>query len=193
MNTLMYPEVEQSIVIDSSQYNAPILLGTSLCTLLRSFEQPFDKIILLFIGSDRATGDSLGPLIGYKLQNSQIKYDSVEIYGTLESPVHATNLTHTINMIYKVHTEPLIIAVDACLGDISTVGYLSVRKGYVSPGAGVGKNLPLVGDIAIAGIVNCSSSLDLLVLQNTSLNIIMKMADVIASGIYYALQMFLEE
>ena len=37
--------------------------------------------------TDRATGDSLGPLIGYKLQS--LPYQNIYVHGTLEKPVHA--------------------------------------------------------------------------------------------------------
>ena len=42
------------------------------------------------IGTDRSTGDSLGPLIGYKLREKGMK--NARVLGTLEEPVHAMNL-----------------------------------------------------------------------------------------------------
>ena len=33
-----------------------------------------EKILLLCIGTDRSTGDSLGPLIGYQLRNRDLKH-----------------------------------------------------------------------------------------------------------------------
>ena len=47
-------------------------------------------IVFLCIGTDRSTGDSLGPLIGYKL--NQMKISKATVFGTLERPVHAMNL-----------------------------------------------------------------------------------------------------
>ena len=54
------------------------------------------------------------------------------------------------------------------------------------PGAGVNKQLPEVGDIHITGIVNVSGFMEFFVLQNTRLNLVMKMAKTIANGIYQA-------
>ena len=144
-----------------------------------------NAILILCIGTDRATGDSLGPIIGYKLKN--FKHKNVFIYGTLDNPVHAKNLTSVIEEISTLYTNPLIIAIDACLGKIEHVGYITISKGVIRPGAGVHKELPAVGDIAVTGIVNFSGIMDMLVLQNTRLNIVMKMADVISSGINHAL------
>ena len=33
-----------------------------------------DQVLLLCIGTDRSTGDSLGPLIGYQLRNRGLKH-----------------------------------------------------------------------------------------------------------------------
>mgnify|MGYP000231911284 FL=1 len=47
-------------------------------------------VVFLCIGTDRSTGDSLGPLIGYQLKEKRL--ERVAILGTLERPVHAMNL-----------------------------------------------------------------------------------------------------
>lgn len=142
-------------------------------------------ILILCIGTDRATGDSLGPIIGYKLKN--FRHKNVSVYGTLDNPVHAKNLNSVIEEISTLYVNPLIIAIDACLGKIEHVGYITISKGFIRPGAGVHKELPAVGDIAVTGIVNFSGIMDMLVLQSTRLNIVMKMADIISSGINHAL------
>lgn len=145
----------------------------------------YNNIVILCIGTDRVTGDSLGPLIGYKLKTTCRK--SAIIYGTLDEPIHAKNITETIKEIYDHHHNPLVIAIDACLGKMDHVGYITVAKGFIRPGAGVNKELPSVGDIAITGIVNFSGLMDMLILQNTRLNIVMKMADIISLGISHSL------
>ncbi len=145
----------------------------------------YKSIVILCIGTDRATGDSLGPLIGYKLKS--MTYKNVYVHGTLDEPVHAKNLQDTIDWIYKNYPDPLVIAIDACLGKMDHVGYMTLGFGSIKPGAGVNKDLPPVGDIFITGIVNFSGFMDMLILQNTRLSLVMKMADVITSGIKYSL------
>lgn len=140
-----------------------------------------NNIIILCIGTDRVTGDSLGPLIGHKLKSTCRK--SATIYGTLDDPIHAKNISETIKEIYYKHNNPLVIAIDACLGRMDHVGYITIAKGFIRPGAGVNKELPSVGDIAITGIVNFGGLMDMLILQNTRLNIVMKMAEIISFGI----------
>ncbi|MFO8060759.1 MAG: DUF1256 domain-containing protein, partial [Bacillota bacterium] len=41
------------------------------------------------IGTDRSTGDALGPLIGSILQT---ECDEVSTWGSIDSPIHAANL-----------------------------------------------------------------------------------------------------
>ncbi|MCX7842732.1 MAG: spore protease YyaC [Clostridia bacterium] len=143
------------------------------------------NIVFVCIGTDRSTGDSLGPLIGYKINS--LKYRNVYIYGTLENPVHAKNLSEVLSDIYRKHENPFIVAIDACLGRIDHVGYITVGEGPIKPGSGVNKDLVPVGDMHITGIVNFGGFMDFLILQNTRLSVVMKMADTISMSIRYVL------
>lgn len=140
-------------------------------------------IIFLCIGTDRATGDCLGPIVGYKLKKLHRK--NILLYGTLNQPVHAKNLSETIDKIYSDYPDPFIVAIDASLGSSKHIGYITLGEGALLPGAGVDKNLPAVGDIFITGIVNFSGMLDHMLLQTTRLNIVMVLADFICNGINY--------
>lgn len=79
--------------------------------LLKKNNTKNQEIVLLCIGSDRATGDCLGPIIGYKL--SKLDYPNVYVYGTLDQPVHAKNLAETIEEIHTDHSDAITIAIDA--------------------------------------------------------------------------------
>lgn len=136
--------------------------------------------VLICIGSDRSTGDCLGPLVGSKLLKN--KEHDFRIMGTLESPVHATNLKEYLDILESVD-DPFVIAIDACLGSMDSVGYINVAQGPLKPGAGVNKCLPPVGDLHITGIVNVGGFMEYFVLQNTRLSTVMKMADIISVGL----------
>ena len=77
-------------------------------------------IIFLCIGTDRSTGDSLGPLIGYKLK--PIISKKLYIYGSLESPIHATNILTILDKIKANFNNPYIVAIDAALGSVNNIG-----------------------------------------------------------------------
>lgn len=147
---------------------------------LESVNKAYDEICVACIGTDRSTGDSLGPLVGYKLNGSKFK-----VVGTLDNPLHAKSLPDFRN---SISDKTLVIAVDACLGRIDHVGHITVHKGSINPGSGVGKDIAPIGDIAITGIVNFGGLMDFLVLQNTRLSVVMKMADIISKGISAVLE-----
>lgn len=136
--------------------------------------------VLICIGSDRATGDCLGPIIGHKL--AYYKNCRFTVYGTLECPVHAKNLEATIEQIKAAHKNPLIIAIDASLGSRNHIGYVTLAETGLKPGIGVDKELPVIGDISITGIVNLSGMVSQMLLQTTRLHTVMQMADFIVQG-----------
>jgi putative sporulation protein YyaC len=93
-----------------------------------------------------------------------------------------------LQTIHEAALDPLIVAVDACLGKCESVGFLTIGEGPVYPGAGLCKNLPSVGHISITGIVNIANGMEFSVLQNTRLHLVMLMADVIHDGILIGLK-----
>lgn len=138
-------------------------------------------LVVLCIGTDRSTGDSLGPLVGTRLQS--FAHPLVKVYGTLDQPVHAVNLEETLKDIHQTYNDPFIIAVDACLGRTESIGFISLKPGPLQPGTGVNKNLPEVGDIHVVGIVNVGGFMEYLVLQNTRLSVVMRMAQIISESL----------
>ena len=150
-----------------------------------SLKSGYKSIVFVCIGTDRSTGDSLGPLIGYKMND--LKYKNIYIHGSLDNPVHAKNIDSIMEHVSSSYEKPFVVAVDACLGRMDHVGYITVGEGSIKPGSGVKKELTPVGDIYITGIVNFGGFMDYLILQNTRLSIVMKMADMISMGIRYVL------
>lgn len=172
-------------VLDSmkieSIYELRDLLSEKMISIIKSKRQ----IIFLCIGTDRSTGDSLGPLIGDKLKN--LITDQFVLYGTLEHPVHAKNLCDVIDEINNKYCNPYIIAIDACLGKLQNIGNIIIEEKPLSPGAALNKQLPKIGDLSITGVVNISGTLEFMVLQNTRLYTVMCLADVISKGIYHSI------
>lgn len=130
------------------------------------------SIIILCIGSDRYIGDALGPLVGSYLEEKT----QCIVYGSLENPVHAGNLVEIIRIIEEQYYEPIIIAVDACLGNKNEIGNLEIWEGGVEAGIAVGNKLPPVGDISIIGVVNSSGYVGYLDLQSTPLSTVMRLS-----------------
>lgn len=177
--------MEKKLIIDSNNKKSADDLRDAISYELFSIVKQNRPIIILCIGTDRSTGDCLGPLVGEKLKF--LKRKDVFLYGNLTTPIHAKNLSETLDEINLHYENPFILAVDACLGSIENVGKIFIEKGSLSPGAALNKNLPSVGNLSITGIVNVSGSLEFTILQNTRLSIVMQIANIISSGIYHSI------
>jgi putative sporulation protein YyaC len=178
-----YVHIEQSAATD--------MLGKYIYEYLKKTYNNTDQLFVVCIGTDRSTGDSLGPLVGTLLSSKgKLRYN---VYGTLKDPVHAINLPQVIDDISSVAKDSFIIAIDACLGRSENIGKISLKPGPLHPGTGVNKELPSVGDIHIIGIVNVGGFMEYLVLQNTRLSLVMKMANIISDSIHYAIEKIYEE
>lgn len=144
-------------------------------------------ILFLCIGSDRITGDSLGPFIGYRLEQllsqSASPYFHYQVLGTLSHPVHALNLTSTLHAINKHPIPHLTIAIDASIGTQESREYITLSNSPLTPGEGVNHFLPQAGQISITGIVSDESEKLPFHLHNIRLNTIIRLADCICSGL----------
>lgn len=183
--------ISNTTYIDSSTSSGYISLGKQILHILNEHFSHDQTLVILCIGTDRATGDCLGPLVGEQLKTRlhfSKDYLSCAVFGNLETPVHAVNLEETIAHIYKSFDNPYIIAIDASLGTTSHIGYATVSPNAILPGKGVQKKLPAIGDLSITGIVNLSGFAGSALLQSTRLFTVMKLSKMISNGICYALR-----
>ncbi|MEK4512729.1 spore protease YyaC [Paenibacillus anaericanus] len=127
-------------------------------------------ITFLCIGTDRSTGDALGPLVGSRLE--ECGWGSV--IGSLRQPCDANNLEVRLAEIPKGN---IIVAMDACLGSTASVGCYLVSGKPLLPAQSVRGDLPAVGHYSIAGVVNLKGPKPYSTLQMTSLYSVMLMAD----------------
>lgn len=134
-----------------------------------------DAVTFLCIGTDRSTGDALGPLVGTKLTELGFGH----VIGTLREPCDATNLEQRMA---EIPEGRVIIAIDACLGMADSVGYYLVSGQPLQPAQSVGASLPEVGHYSIAAVVNVKGPKPYWTLQMTSLYKVMQMADEIAGA-----------
>lgn len=181
------PAAEAAAVSLKIPFNEPAVMQR-LSQKLEHYLAPLPhdrRIVVVCVGTDRSTGDSLGPLVGTSLTREFSPH--FDLYGTLDDPVHAMNLGETLLKVTRNSRHPFVIAVDACLGQVSSVGCIQLGSGPVHPGAGVNKELPPVGDIHLTGIVNVGGFMEYFVLQNTRLNLVMKMSEIIAQSLRKAI------
>lgn len=168
--------------IENNSFNE---FGEYLYTILKPILDENRNIIFLCIGSDRSSGDSLGPLIGYNI--SKFKSDDICVYGSLYHPVHSQNLVNILENIKTSFENPYIVAIDASLGSFQNVGKVFIENKPLFPGLALNKDLPPVGDLSITGVVNISGKSDFMILQNTRLYTVFTLAEFISNGISYSI------
>lgn len=155
------------------------LRGDELAGFFRTIREQglaAEDIVFLCIGTDRSTGDALGPLVGTMLQEAGYPH----VIGTLPRPFDASNMRERMG---ELPAGKRVLAIDACLGQPSSLGWYQVSNRPIEPGKSVGKQLPQVGDYSVAAIVNIDAGQKYAVLQSTSLFRVMTMAGEIAAAI----------
>lgn len=172
-------------IISSKNPRADFLISTALT---QTFEQKYinpQHFVFFCIGTPKVSGDTLGPAIGSQL--SKLHLPHISVYGTLEEPVHALNLTEVWEKAKKEHSGACFIAIDASFGPKTLLGSVCVENHPIFPGRGVGKDLPPVGDISITGIICANCKMRHRQLQKIPLYDVYTQANIIIHGIFQAI------
>lgn len=138
--------------------------------------------VVACVGSDLSVGDALGPVVGTKLKE-KLQGQSVFVYGTLSKPITAHEVKYTNQFIKNTHPDSLVIAIDAAVGTAGDIGLIKIAKRSLKPGSGANKRLAKLGDVSIMGIVAEKSLFNYSLFSSTRLNIVYKMAEIIAEGV----------
>lgn len=128
-----------------------------------------------------------GPIVGYKLRYLFRDAKEIEIYGHLDKNICANNVNDTISYIQRKYNNPLVIAVDSAISKKENIGKIVVENNGMYLGRALNKRINYIGDLSIKGIVAQNVNIpqcNFKLLQNTSLSLVMNMADVVSSGIY---------
>lgn len=134
----------------------------------------FPGMSIVCVGSANVLGDSVGPRVGTMLAKLISCGLKASVVGTMQNPVHANNV-HCY-----LHTE-FHLAVDASLG--KHIGRLVFKPWPLSPGTGVSKELPLMGNIHLTATTgSCYDDLLTVPLEQ-----VCEMSAIITNAISYAL------
>jgi len=148
----------------------------------------YTEMVVVCMGTNRYSGDSLGPMVGSQLLERLKGQRHFQLYGTLDNPAHALNMQKTLAQISQKHGRAYVIAVDACLGQFYKIGTLQVVEEPLQPGVSLDKKLPPIGHIHIKGIINNYGPLNHKVLEHTSLTFVQEMAGVVSRILARAVQ-----
>ena len=137
--------------------------------------------VIICVGSDLAVGDSLGPYIGSELIKCHIK--NTYVYGTLSHPITAKEIGTVYKTIKNIHPKSKILVIDAAVGNKEDIGVIKVTDKGIKPGLGVNKDLQLIGDVSIIGIVAENDNALNNILHTTRFSLIYKLSKIIVDGI----------
>ncbi|MBQ8658165.1 MAG: spore protease YyaC [Clostridia bacterium] len=138
--------------------------------------------VVVCVGSDLAIGDCLGPITGSMLKR-KTQGLSTFIYGTLSAPVTAKEIRYMRKFLKETHPKTPVIAVDAAVGGEGDIGLIKISDSPLRPGAGANKNLGTVGDLSVMGIVAEKSVANYALLNQTRLNLVYKMSEIISDAL----------
>ena len=150
-------------------------------------DEPYTDYIFLCVGSDKVIGDSFGPIVGNNLEEKlKNRFNNIKVIGTLEKPISAINLEEEVKKIYRLYKNPCIIAIDSALSCEKDIGKIVVNNEKLHFAKSVRSKGIEVGDISIKGIVAKDYKIsrhNFSALQNVSLSIVMKLANIVSDGI----------
>lgn len=140
---------------------------------------------MVCIGTDKISGDSLGPIVGSLLRERYAL--PCPVYGVEGRTVNGLNLPDYQRLLACRHPDSAIIAVDAAVGEPHEVGTYKVRQGGVKAGGALGRDDP-IGDIGILGVVGLKGGDALSTLMAVPYQEVLALADLIAAKIFQVLQ-----
>lgn len=170
--------------------NKNIKYNKFMCDFYNEFKKinnNYSELVFLCIGTDRMTGDCFGPLVGNRIKEA-IANNNINciVYGDLENPLIYSDVDKSLKEIKKKCMNPCIIAIDAALSKESNIGKILVTKGGLRFGVAINKGRREVGNISIKAIIGKNYKTvnkNMQLLQNTSLNFVMSLVDIVSGGI----------
>lgn len=106
------------------------------------FERKNDHMtdyLFVCIGTNKIISDSFGPRVGEKLKVKLYQYPTIQIFGTMENPIHFQNAKTFLEQLNLKKQEKIII-IDSALGKEKNIGNSYVNLGGIELGKAFGKS-----------------------------------------------------
>lgn len=138
--------------------------------------------VIICVGSDKISGDSLGPITGSMLIK-KLALPQIFVLGSLESTVTAKEVNYLNTFVKQTYKKRLIICVDSAVGAYSDVGAIKISDSSLMPGSGVNKKTEKIGDVSIQGVVAEKGLLSRTALAEVRMSMVYKMSDIISQAL----------
>ena len=150
------------------------------------------QITFICVGTDRITGDAFGPIVGTKLKKlfEKDNFFNINVYGSLDKNITYNNIEDYYNKVINTN-DTITIVIDSALSIKENIGRIFVTNNKTILGKGLNKNKIAIGDISIKTVVAKESTKiinNFKMLQNVSLNTVIRLADIVSEGIYDAVK-----
>ena len=137
--------------LDCENETASATLNRELCRMLSSprFRKRHGRypVIFLCIAPQRSRGTVLVRVLAAFCPNTRFLRD-----GNLKRPGPCRESEKNKARLRRDFPHSIIIAIDAAIGTAGQMGYITLRRGPLKPGLGLGKKLPPIGHIQITGV-----------------------------------------
>ena len=102
------------------------------------------------IGTNRIISDSFGPRVGKKLKQVFYKNENINVYGTMENPIHLKNVE---DFLKKMENKNQIILIDSAIGRKEDIGNTYVNRGGMEIGKAFNHSIYIPANINIKTVI----------------------------------------
>jgi len=121
-------------------------------------------ILFLCIGTEKISGDALGPIVGTMLREKyKLPYP---VLGTEENPINGKNVGEYKRLIKERFPNHKVIAIDSAVGEEKDLWTIKIKEGGVRAGGALSPENEYFGEIGILAVVAQKGN----VLQNLMLS-----------------------
>lgn len=157
---------------------------------LINYENDKPSITFLCIGTSNVIGDSLGPIIGTKLEKFKNRNNikNIRIIGNLENNYNFLN--------YKNYNDDIVIAIDSAVSNTYRIGDIIIDKKRIDIRRALNNSKEIKSNISIKGVVGKNyknSYKNFYNLKNTDISIVKEIAEIISNNLYEVINYYNNE
>lgn len=145
----------------------------------------FSEIVFLCVGTNKITGDMIGPIVGQKLKDN-LKQENVKIYGDMINTLNLKNASKIIKKVKAKYLNPFYITIDTALGKENMINKIIIGKGKIEIGKAIRDGIEFFSHINIKVVVGKydeSSENNMKTLENVNSDSIIYLSNIITNGI----------
>lgn len=163
-------------------------ISDKIINLIDKREISNPKLTFLCVGTDRVTGDSLGPIVGSNIEKfiNNKKINNVKVIGSLEKNLNNTNIEE-----YTKNPKDITIVIDSAISNTYNIGEIIVDENNIKVRQALNNGKNINSNINIKCIVAKNfenEDANFLMLQNVKLGIVLNLAEKVSTNLYNVIE-----